>query len=418
MFRAGVIVVLGSCALSCAETGPATRAPIIEQALPTAAGEGAAGAPAAGESQTEAQGSSAPSGATTAALEPSGTPQAIGAAGAGAGATGTIAAGNATPPPATGNQIALILPLDVPEFARAAAAVRDGFLDAATAAGAKGQCVVIAQGIDGVIPAFESARERGVRVAVGPLARDDLKTLAISGARLPWTLALNQLEGDAPLPAAIYTFALSIDSDARMLARRARQDGAHSVDVIEGNSALMKRLAIGFTRAWVDAGGSAPAALPFDASPDALTALRNALVKAPPDAVLLATTGAHAALAKPFLGTVTTYASGLVFDRPSLASAHDLDGVRVAEIPWLLTPDAPAFAALQRPDVDSDALLRLYAFGFDAYRIAASFHAEPPQAFALDGATGHITLDDRRFVREAALGVYRNGQLVPLDATP
>ena len=54
--------------------------------------------------------------------------------------------------------------------------------------------------------------------------------------------------------------------------------------------------------------------------------------------MLLAMNGEHAALVKPFLGEVTAYASGLIFDRPSLATAHDLDGVRVVEIPWLLTP--------------------------------------------------------------------------------
>ena len=49
--------------------------------------------------------------------------------------------------------------------------------------------------LDGVVSAFETARARGVRVAVGPLVRDDLKTLLLSGARLPWTVALNQRTG-------------------------------------------------------------------------------------------------------------------------------------------------------------------------------------------------------------------------------
>ncbi|MGA8034054.1 MAG: penicillin-binding protein activator [Casimicrobiaceae bacterium] len=331
---------------------------------------------------------------------------------------GEVFSSDAIPPPATNDQIALILPLDVPEFARAAAAVRDGFLDAATAAGARDRVVIIAHGVDGVIPAFETARQRGVSVAVGPLIRDDLKTLVLSGAELPWTLALNQLEGGAPLPRAMYTFALSVDSDAQVLAKRAQQDGAHSVDVVEGDTPLMKRLAAGFARAWVADGGTAPADLRFDTTPDALAALRSSLAKTPPDAVLLAMNGQHAALVKPYLGEVTAYASGLVFERPSLASAHDLDGVRVVEIPWLLTPDAPAFAALKAPDVDSDALMRLYAFGFDAYRIASAFDAGPPGQFETDGATGHISLQGHRFVREGALGVYRDGQLVPLEPAP
>ncbi len=413
ILRAGIVVALTAGALSCADVGPATRAPIVERqhALerPAAEGPAASAAPAVapGEGDEVAAGLA--------------QPPAVGMAGQGATPVGPEAASpaaDAIPPPPTSDLIALILPLDVPEYARVAAAVRDGFLDAADAAGAKDRVVVMPHGIDGVIPAFESALQRGVRVAVGPLVRDDLKTLAISGVQLPWTLALNQLEDASPLPRAIYTFPLSVDSDARMIAKRARQDGAHSIDVVEGDSPLMKRLATGFARTWVADGGSAPADLPFDATPVALTGLRSSLAKAPPDAMLLAMSSEHAALVKPFLGEVTTYASGLIFDRPPIATAHDLDGVRVVEIPWLLTPDAPAFAALKPPEAGGEALARLYAFGFDAYRIASAFHAEPPGQFDLDGATGHISLEGRRFVREGALGVYRDGQLVPLEPAP
>ena len=413
ILRAGIVVLLTAGALSCADVGPATRVPIVERqhALegPAAEGPAAAAAPAAAPGKGDE---------VAAGLA---QPPAVGMAGQGAtpvGPEATSAAADAIPPPPTSDLIALILPLDVPEYARVAAAVRDGFLDAADAADAKDRVVVMPHGIDGVIPAFESARERGVRVAVGPLVRDDLKTLAISGVQLPWTLALNQLEDASPLPRAIYTFPLSVDSDARMIAKRARQEGAHSIDVVEGDSPLMKRLAAGFARTWVADGGTAPADLPFDATPDALTGLRSSLAKAPPDAMLLALSSEHAALVKPFLGEVTTYASGLIFDRPSIATAHDLDGVRVVEIPWLLTPDAPAFAALKPPEAGGEALARLYALGFDAYRIAAAFHAEPPVQFDLDGATGHISLEGRRFVREGALGVYRDGQLVPLEPAP
>ena len=413
ILRAAIVVALTAGALSCADVGPATRAPIVERqhALERPAAEG----PAAAATPAGAPGEG---GQVAGGLA---QPPAAGMAGQGATAGGPEAASpaaDAIPPPPTSDLIALILPLDVPEYARVAAAVRDGFLDAADAAGAKDRVVVMPHGIDGVIPAFESALQRGVRVAVGPLVRDDLKTLAISGARLPWTLALNQLEDATPLPRAIYTFPLSVDSDARMIAKRARQDGAHSIDVVDGDSPLMKRLATGFARTWVADGGSAPADLPFDATPAALTRLRSSLAKAPPDAMLLAMSSEHAALVKPFLGEITTYASGLIFDRPSIATAHDLDGVRVVEIPWLLTPDAPAFAALKPPEAGGEALARLYAFGFDAYRIASAFHAEPPGQFDLDGATGHISLEGRQFVREGALGVYRDGQLVPLEPAP
>jgi outer membrane PBP1 activator LpoA protein len=323
------------------------------------------------------------------------------------------------PAPPTSNLIALILPLDVAEYERAASAVRDGFMDAAAAAGATGNCLVIAYGPDGVISAFEAARAKGVRVAVGPLVRDDLKTLAISHADLPWTLALNQLDDGSRLPAAIYSFPLSVESDGRMLADRAHARGAHSIDVIEGDSPLMKRLASAFAMRWTESGGAPPLAFRFDAAPEALSGLRRTITRSTPDAVLLAVNGDRAALLKPFIGGIDAYASGLVFERPSPAVARDLDGVRVVEIPYLLTPDAPEFAPFSRRSFDSAALARLYSLGLDAFRIAASFRNGPPEQFELVGATGHITLGTGRlFAREGRLAVYRDRELVPLENAP
>jgi outer membrane PBP1 activator LpoA protein len=321
---------------------------------------------------------------------------------------------NELPPPPTTDTIALVLPLQVPAYERAAAAVRDGFLDAADKAGASARCVVIPYGVDGVIPAFEAARAKGVAVAVGPLVRDDLKTLAISGARLPWTLALNQLDDGTRLPNAIFSFALTVESDGRMLAQLALASGLRSVDVIEGDSPLMKRFAGAFASTWTQRGGRAPSAFRFDASSESLTMLRRTLSQSAPDAVLLAVDGNRAALVKPFIGNIRALASGLVFERPLPAVARDLDGVQLIEIPWLLTPDAPQFGGLPRRDFDSASLARLYAFGLDAFRVAAAFRAGPPERFDMDGATGHVFLaPGRQFMREGKLAVYRDGELVP-----
>jgi len=328
-------------------------------------------------------------------------------------------ADDALPPPATGNVIALILPLEVPAYERASSAVRDGFLDAAEAAGARGNCIVLAHGVDGVISAFESARARGVRVAVGPLVRDDLKTLALSGARLPWTVALNQPDDDVRMPAAMFAFPLTVESDGRMLAQRVMAGGVKTVDVIAGDSALMKRFAGAFASAWSEGGGRVPDAFRFDPAPEALTSLRRTLGQTNPDAVLLAVSGDRAALLKPFIGSVRAYASGLVFERPPQAVARDLDDVRVVEIPWLLTPNAAEFNGMPRREFDSAALARLYALGLDAFRVAAAFKDGPPERFELDGATGHISLaPGHQFIREGKLAVYRNGELVPLDTAP
>jgi len=320
-------------------------------------------------------------------------------------------------PPGTGPLIALVLPLETPAYARAADAVRAGFLAATEGAGLANQCVVIGHREDGVIAAFDAARERGVRVIIGPLVRDDLKTLAIAAGDWPNTIALNQLDDGSPLPPNTWSLALTVESDARVLARRAYRDGVKAIDIVEGESPLMHRLSGAFTSEWTSAGGAPPANYAIDPSLDSLTTLRKSLVKALPDAVVLALDGERAAQVKPYVGSIPAYASGLTFERAPTLGARDLDDVRIVDIPWILTPDAPELVRLPRRDFTSAALMRLYALGLDAFRVAQAFVDAPPSRLEFDGAIGHLTLDGRQFVREGRLGIYRDGQLVPLDAT-
>ena len=317
---------------------------------------------------------------------------------------------------ATSDTVALILPLEVPAYARAADAVRAGFIAAAEAAGERAKCIVIGHKEDGMLAAFEEARIRGVRVVVGPLLRDDLKTLAIADPDLPWTIALNQLDDRAPLPPSVFSFALTIEADARVLARRAHFDGVRALDVISGDPPIMRRLATAFTAEWIALGGAPPADFRFDPAPEMLTQMRRNLARAMPGAVLLAVDGNDAALVKSFIGAIPAYASGLVFERPEPAVVRDLNDVRIVEIPWLVTPDAPQFANYPRRDFGSASLDRLYALGLDAFRVSQAFGVDPPERFTLDGATGTVVLNDaRQFVREGRLAVYRDGKLVPLD---
>ena len=343
-----------------------------------------------------------------------------------AGVTSAPAAETAAAPPAV--DIALVLPLDAPAYARAADAVRAGFLAAAEAAGGGLRTKVYAHGEDGVLPAVEAARAAGAKVIVGPLVRDDVKVVAAMATELPYTIALNQLdEGTAAVP-RFYTFALSIESDARVLARRlgaeAAQAGAAApgapapgVVVISTDTPLLKRFATAFAAEWTMAGGSAPGAYRFDAKPEAMTAMRREIMRKPPGAVLLALDGTGAALMKPYLGTLPAYASALVFERETLAVARDLDGLVLVEIPWIVDPGARQFAAFPKREFASTALTRLYALGLDAFRVAQAFTDGAPESFTLEGATGQLTLvDGHQFAREGRLAVFRTGQLTPLDA--
>ena len=403
--RVVAAVFIAAVALSCAPLAPTSRpAPIIERAPASPPPVATAPAPpAAREPAVSVFPLAPPPDVESKPAMPSTTPEEPRAQ---------------RPPAPTSDLVALILPLEVPTYARAADAVRAGFLAAAEAAGEQAKVIVIGHKEDGVLAAFDQARARGVRVVIGPLLRDDLKTLVLADPEIPWTVALNQLDDRSPLPPTVFSFALTIDSDARVLAHLAQFEGVRAIDVISGDTPLMKRFAAAFASEWAAGGGRIPSDLRFDPAPESLTLLRRNLVRAAPDAVLLAVDGAQAALVKSFVGLVRAYASGLLFDRPDAAIVRDLNDVRVVELPWLVTPDAPQLASYPRRDFASAPLDRLYALGLDAFRIAQSFAPDPPQHLLFDGATGRIEQNDARtFVREGQLAVYRDGRLVPLDAT-
>ena len=309
--------------------------------------------------------------------------------------------------------VVLVLPLASAAFGRAAEAVQAGFLAAAEAAKAKP--VVIGHSDGDVVAAFAKAKNAGARVIVGPLVRDDMKVLAAAGLELPPTIALNQLDEGATLPENVYALSLTIDGEARQLARRAREDGAATVAVIASDTPRQQRFASAFNSEWILAGGGAPVMFRFDPTPEVLRLMRRELVKTPVDAALLAVDAADAALAKPYVGTIPSYTSSQVNERQPPEALRDLDDVRFVDIPWLVDSDAATFADIRRPDYPNTALDRLYALGVDAFRVAQAFADGLPAKLEFDGATGHLSLDaTRQFVREGRLMQFRAGRIAPV----
>lgn len=328
----------------------------------------------------------------------------------------TIAAPDAAPSetktPAESVAIALVLPLESPIYRRAADAVRAGFAAAADAAREK--YTTIAHGDGDVAAAFDKARAAGARVVVGPLVRDDLRTIAAAGGELPWTIALNQLDEGTALPDHIVTLALSTESDGRQLARRAHGDGVQKIAVVASDSPLQKRFASAFVAEWILQGEGPPQSYRMDKAPEVLALLRRELIKSPPNAVVLAVDAQEAALVKPYLGMLPVYTSSQVNDRQAREGRNDLDAVVFVEIPWLAEPTAPAFEKVPRKEFPNASLDRLYALGLDAFRVAQAFVHGAPGKLEFDGATGHLTLDaSHQFLREGMLLQFRDGTIVP-----
>lgn len=321
----------------------------------------------------------------------------------------------AAPPFATRprtNAICLVLPLESATYGKAAAAVKAGFLAAAGVARSTARVRVVAHGDDSVLLAFAAASESGAALIVGPLIRDDVKTVLALALTRPRVLVLNQSEDGSPLPNEVYALTLSIDSDAALVARRARDDGARAVATVVSDAPLQRRFKAAFAAAWERVGGEPPHDYRFDPNPDMLRLLRYELAARPPDATLLAVGAGDAALAKSFLPPGPVYASSQIADGLPSPMLRDLEGVRYAEIPWLADPSSPALARLPRADLGDPVLDRLYALGLDAFAIAELLaNPTPPDRVELDGATGHLSLTPTRvFAREGRMMVIHDGQ--------
>ena len=315
-------------------------------------------------------------------------------------------------PRAVSDVIALILPLDSAVYRPAAEAVKAGFLDAANRAGIASRIRVIGHGDDGVLPAFAAAADAGVALVVGPLTRDDLKTVIAMSPSRPRMLALNQSDDGSPLPVNAYALALSVESDAVQIARAARADGVRSVAVIASSGALQRRFAAAFGTEWQNGGGAPLSQYGFDPNPELVGQLRRELAARPPDAVVLAIDGDDIALAKSFLPPARVYAVSQIADDLPPPMLRDLEGVRYIEIPWIAQPESLAWSESARSRFQNPLQARLYALGLDALALAQMLaEPVPPDRVELDGATGHLSLTPARiFARQGTMMVIHDAR--------
>jgi len=270
-----------------------------------------------------------------------------------------------------------------------------------------------------VLTIYEQAVESGAQLVVGPLTRNGVAELAASNLVTVPTLALNSLEPRSPQPARLYLFGLSVELEARQVARLAFDDGRRNAFIISDDTALGKRMRQAFLEEFARFGGITVAELNFGADQASLNKLRQASNLGVADMVFLALDLERARTVRPYLGNaLALYATSQVSTgRSDALAAHDLNLVRFVDMPWLLQADHPAVMIYPRPQlgdmVDFD---RLYALGIDAFRIGLELLRSSHEP-VLDGVTGRIRLTrDQQFARELVSAQYIDGKTVVLGA--
>jgi outer membrane PBP1 activator LpoA protein len=350
-------------------------------------------------------------------------------------------------PAAFGGNVALIMPL-TGKLAGAGVSLREGFVTAYyhTPVDKRLHIRIYDTNELGVPAAVAQATREGAQLIVGPLAREHVAAAAtITGARAP-ILALNFLPTGTPVPQAFYQFALSPEDEARQVARRVIADGHHAGAALVPSGDWGNRVLAAFSQELQADGGTLIAQSPIDTgltdySPEIMQVLGLSESRARDkrlesvlgtklgfeprprgdvEFIFAASQVNTARLLLPqlrfhYVGGIPTYATSDSYE-PSPSANQDLDGLIFPDMPWILgseLADSVREAARVAWPNDGAPRNRLFAFGFDAYLLAAALQGQP-SATQLDvqGLTGHLSLDaEHRVHRELEWGEIHNGQV-------
>ena len=354
--------------------------------------------------------------------------------------------------------IALLLPL-TGAYAKAAEAVRDGFLAAYFQDKQNGAAPSIKIYDTGETPAdaaqlYERAVADGADVVVGPLAKEGVAALKQAVTLSTPILALNYTDEDQAVPANLYQFGLSPEQEAREVAERAWLDGHVQALAVTPSGDWGSRVLHAFQTRWQELGGRLVGAQTYEnnvndfsaplrhllniaASESRARALRTALqtdLKFEPqrredaDFIFMAAFPRQARQIPPqlkffYAGDLPIYATSHIYEgRPDPDKDRDLDGVMFADMPWLLKKEEndPLRSAVNQAWPNQAGLRRLYALGVDAYRLAPYLKlAHIGSNDAVDGATGRLTIDnDHRVHRTLMWARFSRGEPVALAAEP
>lgn len=348
-------------------------------------------------------------------------------------------------------QVALVLPLSGRQQA-AGVAVRDGFFAAVLQQEASRRPLinVYDSAAMGASTAYKRAITEGAQFVVGPLMKEDVAALGASQDVSVLTLALNQLPDGAQPPSMLFQFALDPEEEARQVARRVVADGRTRGLALLPNNEWGQRLYRAFEAELRGLGGAVAGVRYYDTSArdfsdpvarllliDESRARANALSSAlgqrfefeprrrsDSQFVFVGAFPAQGRSLRPTLrfylaDDLPVYATSDIFE-PDTQANNDLDGVIFPDMPWVISPDAVSTdlrSALSRYwPVRARGRGRLYAFGFDAYRIIPLLKAGRfGSANAIPGMTGLLSIDERgRVVRELDWARVTDGKAVPI----
>jgi outer membrane PBP1 activator LpoA protein len=349
--------------------------------------------------------------------------------------------------------LALILPLSG-RTAAPAGQIRDGFMTAyyQLPPNARPRLRIYDSAANSIADTVVQATAAGAEFIVGPLTREEVLAAAdLMTTRAP-LLALNFLPADRPAPEKFYQFALSPEDDARAVARYIGASGRKFGVVLAPEGDWGTRVASAFDEELRAAGGFVLGQASYNESDrdygaavmhvlrtdDSRTrqqriqsAIGQKLEFEPrrrADIQFIfapASRPTVARLLRPQLrfhlaGDIPTYTLGDAYE-PHPTANQEIDGVMFPDMPWMLGTDdlstGVRAAAVQAFGDSAAKRGRLFAFGYDAMRIASALQRGAP--IAPQGLTGTLSMDAQGRVRRDLEWVrIKDGAIAPVENAP
>ncbi|NND64406.1 MAG: penicillin-binding protein activator [Gammaproteobacteria bacterium] len=357
-------------------------------------------------------------------------------------------------------RVALLLPL-TGDLASIGEAVANGFgaaqkqTQATTKDQSLPEVVVYDTAIAGAEMAYRQAISQGADAIVGPLTKDSLDAIGNQLQSRVTHLALNQFSNNRSTPRSFFQFSLAPEHEAKQIAQNAvTLDQSRAIAIAPDNE-WGKRILESFEQDLADQGGELLDYYYFNPEQSDFTEWMQALLHTDQsqarkdrlagvigrklefeprrrqdiDFIFLAARPMQGRLIRPqlrfhYATGLPIYAISAVF-QPHPTNNIDLEGVYFCDMPWVLSPDSlPQDWRLPSHGNDDryNSKTRLFAMGFDAYRLLPYLHAQTrPLSGPLQGLTGTLTLSrNREIVRQLDWAMINDGNAVwqptPSDA--
>lgn len=324
-------------------------------------------------------------------------------------------------------QVTLLVPLQG-QLADAGQSIRDGFMMAYqnTPENARPVKVNVVDSTDSaqIQTIYNQAVQQGSNFVVGPLAKPQVQAVAQANNTSVPTLALNYLDTDSS--GALYQFGLSPLDEARQVAQLAHQSGKQNALIMVPEGEWGKSVADAFQSEWQKQGGTVASTMTLSNTQAVLVKQIKQLAmqqRGQQDVILLAASPTVARQIKPLLkfyrsGDLPIYATSMIYNGvPKAREDHDLNGITFCDAPWAIAqgPDADVkqkLASTYSANFQSHA--KLYGLGVDAYHVMMQFKSMTGSQQTLVGATGTLSFNGHRIVRQLTCAQFRDGVPVVL----